>query len=200
MPTRGLMFFVSRTINAGWTEDWFLSASDLDGAMASLQNIADERIKFLGRNYDLEWLRVTDNIPLAVPAPPRRQRSVLLDHFQKRGLLGTTADSGDTPWEALKVRFQSTDKHCFRVQNLRGVPDSLWSGGGPVNLKAAMGPYIQPYNTKLVVNGAQIRHVNNTSPKTFTYFNVSKAIIEDLSRRATGRPSFLPRGRRSKRR
>ena len=198
MPTRFDMVFEAQKISAGWVESWNLATSDLQAARSTAVIVAEKRLTCLSRNYFIDFVRVTDNVSLAVPLQARRQRNVLIHSLQKRGLVGSTSDSGDMPWVALKIRWQSANTKCFRVQNLRGIPDNLWTAGGPVNLVAAFSPIILPYQQAVIAQQCQLRHAEVTNPKTFSYSNVVGLEIENLSRRATGRPPFLPRGRRSK--
>jgi hypothetical protein len=194
------MMFESRTINAGWNESWYLGGTDTRSGMTNALQIAGARLACLSRNYTLTFVRTSVNIALAVPQQARRQRNVALTSFQGRGQLGTTTDNGDAPWSALKVRWITALPVCFSVRNQRGIPDKLWSDGGPANIPSLFNAPFRTYANQVTASGGQLRHAEVTNPATFTYHNVTDAILETLSRRATGRPSFLPRGRAPKRR
>lgn len=199
MTMRMDMVFEAERVSAGWTESWYLGGTDLNAGLAIADLVGRARLNCLARNFFLDFVRVTVNTALAVPQQARRQREVLIRSLQLRGYLGNTSESGDMPWAALKIRWRGANPKCFRVQNLRGIPDNLWTAGGPANLIAQFTPALTPYKQVVIQQNCQMRHAEVTNPATFSYTNVIAAEIENLSRRATGRPPFLPRGRRSKR-
>lgn len=200
MTLRMDMMFESRTISAGWNESWYLAGTDPQSGMTQALIIAGARLACLSRNYTLTFVRTSANLAQPTTGNPRRQRNVFLTFFNGRGQLGTLDDNGDTPWQALKVRWLTNISSNFAVKNMRGIPDKLWVQGGPANIAAVFNAPFRTYANAVIAQGGQLRHVSATLPKTFSYNTITGAVLENLSRRATGRPSFLPRGRRPKRR
>lgn len=193
------MVFEQTVLKTGWIETWYLDGSDLDIAIASGQRIATNRAALIASGVTITFVRCTQNVPFLVSTPPRRQRLMLLKDVNLPGSLGgPSSEQADVSWNAMKVRFESSTRGNFRVQNMRGIPDTLWQGTPVVNLRARMQDPLDRYVNRLISEGARIKHrVANTT--TVTFLSLQRAIIEGLTRRATGRPLYLSRGRRPKR-
>lgn len=109
----------------GWTESYYIEATDYDAAKARYADLASTRAKLLGKGSYIDGVRVSDE-------------AILNDAFPID--VGSTTDTQvavtDTPWNSIYVRAQAGA--LYRRQfHLRGVPDS-WIVIDPTNGRPAI--------------------------------------------------------------
>jgi len=198
MPVKMDMVFKQQSLSTGWVETWYLDTTDLDGAAASGVRIARDRAALLGFGVTLEFVRVSLNIPTVTPSGVRRQRLMLLRSVQIPGSFNPSVDTADVSWQALKIRWESTSRGSFRMQELRGIVDRAFSNNTVQNLRSIYQIPLDAFRDRLIAEGAKIKHLVRGTPPTNSFIGIQSAIIEGVTRRATGRPLYLYRGRRSK--
>lgn len=190
--------FDCRNQTAGWSEVWYLDAANLDEAQTKSLAIAAKRVTAVSAGFVLNWIRASGNAQPGTPGTPR-QRNANLRRVQLDGSYpGTTSIDADTVWQAARIRFADATEQIFRVSLLRGLPDVDWSLGDDKILKAFFVQWLPGFSAILSANSAQIMHLVRGNPVR-TPTPISKAFFEVISKRDTGRPLFLYRGRRSKR-
>ena len=184
----------------GWVETWYLDQSTIDSvAKNALRNIAGTRLTFLAPSAKIEFLRWSTNIPpTTAPPNPRRQRVSEIELFDRVGSAGGKIREDDPAWTAVKVRFNGTEQGVFATRNLRAMPAILFAAGSPNKPGPFMQPSIDTYVEKLKANGAKIKHLVRGTPKTIAYVELRDAQVLGISHRDTGRPLYLPRGRKPK--
>lgn len=188
--------FESRNQTAGWSEVWFLTADTLTEAQDKSLAIASKRTTSVSAGFSLNWIRCSQNAQPGV-AGQRRQRLANLRRVDLDGSYpGTTNQDADTVWQAARVRFASAGETVFRTTLLRGLPDGSWSLGNDKILKAFFTQWLPGFVAILVANSVQILHIVRGNPVR-ELVPISRGNFEEISKRDTGRPLFLYRGRRS---
>lgn len=190
-------FFQNDEQSLGWSEVYYCSAADIVAAQTASLRLAQERVKLLCSPIELKYSRVSGNDQPGTPGT-HRQRLASLQSVLLTGSFSPTTDYPDVSWTAAKVRLQNADGTIFRVQLLRGLPDIFWDQGTDKLAKQNMKVFVKGWKAALVAGNFQIRHIIRGNPVR-SYIAIHDAQFEGLTRRATGRPSYLPRGRRSKR-
>jgi hypothetical protein len=197
-------FFRDSNDGLGWSEVWYCDAGNIDQAVSNASNVATTRARILSSDIILEWQRVVGNQPINKTPRPRQERAATLDRLDLQGSAGRgQAINSDLPWVAVKVRWAAGNVAIFRVQLLRGVPDSWFEGGSDKVAKANFQNWIPVMVRQLQLNTMRIRHV--VGPKVvpdnraFSFETLNNGTYEGYTRRATGRPFGLPRGRAPKR-
>jgi len=190
--------FESRNQTAGWSEVWFLEADTLTEAQTKSLAIASKRVGSVSAGFSLNWIRCSQNAQPGVVGQ-RRQRLANLRRVDLDGSYpGTTSNDADTVWQAARVRFANDGETVFRVMQMRGLPDTSWSLGNDKILKAFFTQWLPGFVASLVGNSAEILHIIRGNPVR-NPVPISRGNFEEISKRDTGRPLFLYRGRRSKR-
>lgn len=204
MSLRMVHFFLDEDDGLGWSEVWYLNSSDLTGAQQIAQTWATTRAKILSPDVTIIYARLVSNLPANTAPRPRQQRLATL---QRLDVVGTANPgqqrSGDLPWTAVKCRWTSGDYTVFRTQLLRGVPDVWFDQGSDKIAQAGMGLWIPGALQVITQSGMTIRHLNPLVPpatsRVYSYTSPVFGTYEGFTRRATGRPFGLPRGRAPKR-
>jgi len=200
MPVKCDMIIRHIGQSLGWIETWYLDQSSIDtSAKSALRNIAGTRLTFLHPSAKIEFLRWSTNSPPTTPPPNvRRQRISEIELYDRFGSAGGKISTDDPAWTATKVRFNGTVSGVFATRNMRAMPAILFSGGQPNKVGQFMQPVIDQYVVKLQANGAKIRHILRGPPKRASYVDVRDAQVLGITHRDTGRPLYLPRGRKPK--
>lgn len=197
MPFKVTFFFTQPEESLGWSEVHYAAGADFPSVQLAARQVANVRTQILASPCTLDFIRVSGNLAPTTPMV-RRQR---LASLTAPALVGsaTPKDSSfpDVAWTAVKVRLTNTDGTIFRIQLLRGVPDSFWSEGNDVQAGLAMRGFVKAYLGALQAANFQGHHIVRGNPAGI-YYSYGQCIFEGMTRRATGRPSYLPRGRRSK--
>ena len=199
-----LLFFRDEADGLGWSEVWYQEAANFDQAEQGNTNWANRRSTILARDIVIEYSRIIGNQPTTDAPRVRQQRSATL---QKLSIQGSAAGAGgansDLPWVAVKVRWAAADISIFRTQLLRGVPDNWFDNGQDKLGSANVKQWILLAQADLFKNAFRIRHKNPIVPpavaRVFAFEAPARGTYEGYTRRATGRPFGLPRGRRAKR-
>lgn len=182
---------------AGWQEVWYLDAGNLDEAQTKSLAIATKRVTAVSAGFNLEWIRCSAN---AQPPTPGvfRQRNANLRRVSLNGSYpGTLTTDADTVWQAARCRFSDATEQIFRPVLMRGLPDTSWSQGNDKILKAFFTQWLPGFVATLVANSAQIMHLVRGNPLR-TPTPIARGFFEQISKRDTGRPLFLYRGRATK--
>jgi len=180
----------------GFVENWYVLGTDVNSAMAKADQIAQQRVGILAAGLSLSYIRLSGNLPEGATSPPR-QRAAVLKRVDYNGSYKPSVDKADLVFVAAKVRYANNDGTVFRVQLMRGLSDELWSDGNDKIAQVAFKNFLPNFQQALQSNDFQIRHKNRAAPTVPIYTAINKAQYEALTRRATGRPLFLPRGRRA---
>lgn len=204
MALKLTQWFLDEDDGLGWSEVWYLAGNDFSVALASGRAIANSRAKIMSPEITITYQRVTGNLPADDAPRAHQQRNSALERL---GIDGTNNPAGgrnaDLPWTCVKIRYNSANLAVFRVQLTRGLPDVFYDQGNDKVAAAQIANWLPGHLGVLVNNGAQIRHLNPIVPpataRVYQYINVASGQYEGYTRRATGRPFGLPRGRRSNR-
>jgi len=197
-------FFRDSITSLGWSEVWYVNATDMDAAHTQGVILAKARVKLLAISNELTFLRVTGGLhTTTAPVTVRNQRMSTLDKLELTGDAGgDVKPSGDYTTTCVKVRWQSADFLVFRTQLLRGVPDDWFKGSEDVG-KANTKAWVPVMLKALFGAGAVIRHLpqkqNPPVVRTYAYVAPASGQFTGYTRRATGRVFDLPRGRRPNR-
>lgn len=131
MPT-----YIGTTIfrqgGAGWSESWYISASNHDQALEKLQVVGPTRAKLLGGGAAVEYQRVSD-----VAIKGDSKITIINEYAASTGVT-----AADEPWDAVYVRVEAGPLYR-RQMWLRGIPDE-WAGA------AAGFPGTNPNNSFLL--------------------------------------------------
>jgi hypothetical protein len=192
-----------RSTGNGWSEVYYTNAANYDQALASSLAVANGRVWALAPDNILEYHRVTGNQPLDTTPRTRQPRASALERISLEGTASRAPEDSDLPWSAVKVRWVAGDISKFRVQLVRGVPDSWFDQGQD---KVASGQFKLWINRMLRIFTLQqimIRHLAPIVPpavqRNYEFVQIANGIYEGYTFRATGRPFGLQRGRASKR-
>jgi len=198
-------FFRDSQTALGWSEVWYMNATDFNAASTQGILIAKARAKLLAISNLIEYQRITGNLRTTDvnPVPVRNQRLATLEKISEIGSAGGTVKvPGDWTTTAVKVRWTSADFTRFRTQLLRGIPDDWFAADDHVG-KANVAAWIPVMLKALFAGGAQIRYLppkqNPPVTRTYAYIAPTQADYTGYTRRATGRPFAQPRGRRPNR-
>lgn len=186
------MIFRTQDIDSGWTESFQCNIASLDNAMTAIEAVARKRVGFLSARASIDYLRVSAVQAPKVP-PARNQRVSFLRKVELGGSLEPAGD-GDLPFVAALVRFYNADKTVFGLREFRGIPDNFWSNNDD---KVASTKIRNPVNqliTALVANGMGMNH--KVPAGGVALVTIASGEFERLTHRITGRPLYLPRGRR----
>jgi hypothetical protein len=204
MTLRMIHFFEDEDDGLGWSEVWYLGVSDFTAAQDIARSWAATRAQILAPDVQITYSRIVGNLPATAAPRARQQRLATLQRINQLGTAqGAGGRFGDTPWQAVKLRWQSADQSVFRTQLVRGLPDAWFDKGDDKVGSAAVRAWTQAALAAIGANTMQIRHVVGlpVKPDTrpFAYVAPQTLTYEGYTRRATGRPFGLPRGRRSNR-
>jgi hypothetical protein len=179
---------------AGWTDVWYVDQADLTAATNAGMAIAQERVKCLHQDFNLQWLRASRNVPVFPKPAARRQRNASLTRVNIDGSLGPKAEA-DLPGVAAHIRVMNANGSAFRSWLLRGVPDTWWDQDDDKVGKAAVNAFLPGFLAVLTAQSANmLTFVKN--PAGYVPVPISKAQYFYMTHRNTGRP-FVPfRGRR----
>jgi hypothetical protein len=192
-----LFFFQDDAQSLGWSEVHYWSGDTILNAQAAAFKLAQARVGLLSIGIDLKYIRCSGNDQPGT-AHTYRQRLASLTAPLLRGSFSPATDSEDLAWSAMKIRITNNDGTIFRVQLVRGIPDVIWDLASDKVGRKKMEAPIARYIKALVDGHFQIRHLVRGNPAR-SYVPIAAGFYEGLTRRATGRPSYLPRGRRHKR-
>jgi len=201
---KAVHFFRDTSEGLGWSEVWYVEAANFDQAEESGSNIATTRARVLSQDCTIEYQRIIGNQPATTAVRPRQPRSATLQRLDQRGLVpGRNGENADLPWTAVKVRWAAADVSIFRTQLIRGVPDTWFEGGSDKLGAANFKTWIVVMTNQLRAMQARIRHTLPIVPpatfRVYDFNSVARGTYEGYTRRATGRPFGLPRGRRPNR-
>lgn len=194
MPIKGQMVFQDEVEQQGWTETYYLPLTDINVALTQLESLATVRAQILSVRRSIGWIRASLNMPRVVPGP-RRQRAAGLRRIDLGGSYSAGTGSPDVVFLAAKVRYQDTTAQIFRTFLLRGLDDSLWNNGDDKQAKAAFKQFLPKWSAALNGVGVFIWHLDRTTGVKVPV-TIASAEYEGLTRRATGRALFIPRGRK----
>jgi len=187
--------FKSSFQSMGWSESWYVTATDKPTAHNASQSVAIRRLQALSNACTLVAIRTTGNIPPFTPNV-MRQRDVLISFLNWPGQYNETGVASALGFTAAKVRFMNTTNEAFTVRELRGLPDTSWSNNSDKIASSLIAMMLPALVLGMQTNNFGFRHINRGSPPTYTYLAIQSGFYEGLTRRATGRPSYLPRGRK----
>lgn len=188
------MIFRDQDYDSGWTESFQSSIVSLDTAMTALQTVASKRIGFLSGRFSIEYCRVSA-VQAPKVAPARNQRVSFLRRVNLGGSLDPTGD-GDLPFVAALVRFYNADKTVFALREFRGVPDSFWADNADKTANARLVGPIAALIAALSAANFGINH--KLAAGGVSLVTIASGEYERLTHRITGRPLYLPRGRRGR--
>jgi hypothetical protein len=204
MALKMIHFFEDEDDGLGWSEVWFLSTTGIDTGITIATQWAAQRVKILSPDVTITYARISANQPADNATRPRQQRQAALIRLNEIGAVnGAGGRQADTPWQAVKARWTGAVFTVFRTQLLRGLPDVWFDKGSDKTAQAAMSQWFPGALNFITANGMQIRHLNPVVPpataRVYSYVTPSTAFYEGYTRRATGRPFGLPRGRQPNR-
>jgi len=203
MPFKIIHFFRDTSDGLGWSEVWYNQSANFDQAQTAGTSLAARRVQLLAPDNILEYMRVIGNLPVDTQERPRQQRQATLTRLNLEGQAQVAPDDSDLPWTAVKVRWTAADPGIFRTQLLRGVPDSWFDQGSDKLAAVKVANWIRGVLPTLALQQYAIRHLNPIVPpalfRVYSYTLPVTGQYEGYTRRATGRPFGLPRGRRPNR-
>lgn len=188
------MIFRDQDYDSGWTESFQSNIASLDQAMTATQTVAGKRIGFLSGRFSIEYCRVSAVQAPKVP-PARNQRVSFLRKVNLGGSLDPTGD-GDLPFVAALVRFYNADKTVFALREFRGIPDSFWQDNADKTANARLVGPIAAMIAVLAANSFGMNH--KLAAGGVSLEQIASGEYERLTHRITGRPLYLPRGRRGR--
>jgi hypothetical protein len=103
---------------------------------------------------------------------------------------------GDLPFVAALVRFYNADKTVFALREFRGIPDSFWSDNDDKTVKPKIINPLKAFVQALAVGSFGINH--KLPAGGVQLVTIATGEYERLTHRITGRPLYLPRGRRTR--
>jgi hypothetical protein len=192
-----IFFFENDEQSLGWSEVNYFTGADILAAQTAGLALAQARVALLAGPIQLKYIRCSGNLP-PTTAHTYRQRLANLTAPLLVGSWSPGTDYPDVTWTAAKVRLTNNDGTIFRVQLLRGIPDIIWDQGTDKLGKVRVQTFMKSYVKALIANNFSIAHTIRGNPNK-NFVAIAAGFYEGLTRRATGRPSYLPRGRRSPR-
>jgi len=187
-------FFQDDTQSLGWSEVHYAVGASQQAIQQAALSVAETRVQLLCGPIQLKYIRVTQNIPPSTVGV-RRQRLASLTAPLLVGSYTPGSDYPDVAWTAAKIRLSNADGTIFRVQLLRGSTDAQWDLGSDKKFKVFMTGWCKNYLAALNAANFQGHHIVRGNPAG-SYYAYGQCFYEGLTRRATGRPSYLPRGRK----
>jgi hypothetical protein len=188
------LVFNSFDQNAGWTESWQSNQAGLDGASNAGKVVARARVGFLSQRFLISYIR-TSTVQVPKVPPARNQRISFLEPFELAGSCPDSGD-GDLVFVAGLVRFYNADKTVFALREFRGCADNFWERNDDKIALSKFQNGLNKYLAAIVAGGMGITHklpaggVQLAIMRSFQY--------ERMTHRITGRPLYLPRGRRTR--
>jgi hypothetical protein len=192
---KGIYLFEAFDQAAGWSEVVYFQADTLPAALVAFQAMAQVRVQILASAFTMTHIRISN--PVVPPGPGfiRGQRTATLYEVNYPGGYGGAAGSPDVVWTAAMVRMSDATQTIFRNVMFRGVDDGFWAGGNDKLARAAVTNWLAGYLAILKANAAVILHtqrgLNVKQPAL-----IANAQYQKMTRRATGRPFVLLRGRK----
>lgn len=196
MPVvKGIMLFEAFDQVAGWSEVYNIQADTLPDAVTRLTALAQVRCVILQSLFTITHLRISNPVTPATPGFIRGQRVATLKEVNLPGSYGGVSSSPDVVWTCGMCRFTDATQTIFRNILFRGVADELWAGGNDKLAQAVFKNWLGQFIPALVNVGAVILH------RVRPGLNIIPALITQgqfmkMTRRATGRPFVLLRGRK----
>jgi hypothetical protein len=196
MPVvKGIMLFEALNQVSGWSEVYNITAADLNAALTSMNSLAQARCAILQSHFMITHVRVSNPVVAPTPGFIRGQRTATLQEVNLPGSFGVSTGAPDVVWTCAMVRWMDATKTVFRNQLFRGLDDSFWSSGDDKIAAANMVGFVATFTAALVAAGAVILH------RIRPMLNINPVVIQSgqyqkITRRATGRPFVLLRGRR----
>lgn len=188
------MIFRDQDYDSGWTESFQCNIADMNNAMTAIQTVAQDRVTFLSGRFSIEYCRVS--LVQAPHAPGgRNQRVAFLRRTDLGGSLDPTGD-GDLPFVAALIRFYTADKKVFGLRQFRGIPDAFWGNNDDKNAKARLSQPINKFVQTLIAQAMGMNHKVPGNPPGVALATIASGEYERLTHRITGRPIYLPRGRK----
>lgn len=135
---------------AGWSETWYVQASNHDQALERLRGVLPRRQGLLGGGASIEYIRVSD---VAIKGDSSVQQ---LTNWS----VSTAPAGADEPWDGVYVRCEAGPLYR-RQMFLRGIPDN-WAGPagafpGSPPLNAEMTAAVKKWSTAAINQGFQLR-------------------------------------------
>lgn len=186
------MVFRGQDVDCGWTESFQSSIVDLNTASDALETCARKRVGFLSGRFSIEYLRIS-KVQAPVVPPARNQRVSYLRRLELGGSLDPAGD-GDLPFVAALVRFYNADKTVFGLREFRGLPDKFWELNSDKDAQTRIRAPVNAFVAALVAANMGMNH--KLPAGGVQLVNVASGTFERLTHRITGRPLYLPRGRR----
>jgi len=188
----------------GFSESWSANATSDTNARNKMQTLIQQRTEVLSQSWTIQGGRIARLEYQASPAPPKiveRLVQPLVCNAGTAGKLGVT----DTPWAAVLVQMNKvslddvTVRTRPREQQVRGIPDTWWTGGA-LDIPAADLAKLQGFFSYLIsplqFGAGQARIVD--AAVFLQRFN--GICLKRISNRRIGRPFGLIRGRKWARR
>jgi len=175
----------------GFSETWYLNASDQDVATSRMTNYLGARRLMMASQWNFIGARLSE---LSVVGTKIKAKSVYL--CPTLTLWSGAAGNADTPTSAVLLRFTlgSIAEPKRRNQQLRGIPDSWWDAATLTIPNAAKG---QINSWAATMRTAQIGQVQRVG--SVLSVNIVRCVAPvRISERRIGRPFGLLRGSRRK--
>jgi hypothetical protein len=192
--------FQQNSLVTGWSETWYITAVDKPTAHNASIAVALKRIGYMVSECTLVAVRTSANIPpTTAPPNPHRQRDVLITFVNIPGQLSSSFGAAVT-WVAGVVRWSNASLEVFRTQLIRGLPGNAYDNDSDKIAASTCQSLIGNMLPTMMPNNFAILHrTPGSSPVVKVPVAVTAGIYERISRRATGRPFYLYRGRKSAR-
>lgn len=189
----------------GWTETWFVDRGTFNAARTVAENLVRKRAQLSANGAYIEAYRIQD---VAVPKDGQ------VFYAGKDGVNQLATGETDMPFTSLLIRLFAVTAGHKANKYLRGIPDDLVMTIFPGSLEVNETYQLawDAFKTFITENGlgwlsfANPLTPNPTPPPpnlprtdfTKVFRNAVSLEMIRITRRATGRPSFLPVGRRKK--
>ena len=180
-----------RNSDFGWSENYFLDALSPADALPLFQDLMNLRMPMMANDCFLDGMSLIDiarpksSYPVAYPTsrqgtysiPPSFNLNVCI--LLKQFVLSTDPDAGR-----------------FSTRPIRAVPEDSITSPDTYTPSTAFTTALSAYIAELVAHWS-IALKNPAPPPRWILKTMQLATIDHLSKRATGRPFFQPRGRRT---
>lgn len=180
---------------AGFSESWYVVASSKQIAHANALQVLPKRLQSISSGVIAVAQRTTGNVPPYTP-DVLRQRDVIIDFLGWPGSAGQSFGGEGLVFAAAKVRFSNNTIEAFSMRELRGLPNDAWQNNSDKVANTLTTQMLLSAVPLMQSLGFCFRHVQRGTPPTIAFIPVQQGQYESMTRRATGRPSYLPRGRR----